>query len=63
MKATPHPCLALSFRCGQPSEKPAVGEGRVAGQDVAHVPLCMDCLQLLLTDAAAFWAGMPKRQA
>jgi hypothetical protein len=51
------------FRCGQPAEQPAVGCGHVAGQDQEHLPLYVDCLQLLLEDARVFWEGMRRKPA
>jgi hypothetical protein len=50
------------FRCGQPAEQPAVGQGHVAGQGEERVPLCVQCLELLLADPRAFWDGMRRRQ-
>ena len=43
---------------GQSAKQPAVGCGHVAGQEEERVPLCVQCLELLLADPAAFWAGM-----
>jgi hypothetical protein len=55
------PCI----RCGAPAEWPALGSGRSAGQEEGHVPLCLECLQVLLADPAAFREGMwrQRRQA
>jgi hypothetical protein len=41
----------------QPGEEPRVGQGQIGGQE-ERVPLCLQCLELLLTDPRAFWAGM-----
>jgi hypothetical protein len=38
-----------------------VGSGHVAGEDRDRLPLCVDCLGLLLGDATAFWDGMRRR--
>jgi hypothetical protein len=43
------------FRCGRPAELPAVGEGVVAGEEQDRLPLCTDCLALMLSDPEAFW--------
>jgi hypothetical protein len=40
-------------RCGLPAECPAVGSGRVAGEERARLPLYLDCLALLPDDPAA----------
>jgi hypothetical protein len=61
MNTEPQPSVEACCRCGQPAERPAVGEGHVAGAEVARAPLCVDCLQLLLDDAEAFWR--PLRRA
>ena len=50
------------FRCGKPAEEPAVGCGHVAGREQDCVPLCVDCLELLMKDAHGFWDGMPRRR-
>jgi hypothetical protein len=47
------------FRCGRPAERPAVGQGVVAGREEEHLPLCLDCIDLLLADLEAF--GWPLR--
>jgi hypothetical protein len=62
MNPQPSPTVESCFRCGQPAEKPAVGSGHIAGQEEEHIPLCVACLELLLTDSAAFWPGMRERQ-
>jgi hypothetical protein len=36
--------------------------GHVAGQDKARVPLCVACLELLQTDAEAFWLPLRARR-
>jgi hypothetical protein len=45
-------------RCGNPAERPAVAAGHVAGQEHEHLPLCVDCLALLMEDSRAFWDGL-----
>jgi hypothetical protein len=47
-------------RFGRPAEQPAIASGHVSGQERDHLPLCVDCLELQLEDARAFWAGMKK---
>jgi hypothetical protein len=37
---------------------PAVAQGHVAGEQQDHFPLCADCLELLLSDAEAFWVPL-----
>ena len=54
----PRPHVEPCSRCGQPAERPVVGEGYVAGQRRDRLPLCVDCLELLLRDDRAFWDGM-----
>jgi hypothetical protein len=62
MRASPHEHehepVELCCRCGQPAERPVVGSGVVAGREEDHLPLCVDCLQLLLEDVRRFWDGM-----
>jgi hypothetical protein len=36
--------------------------GHVAGQDREHLPLCVDCLELLLEDVRRFWEWIPRGQ-
>jgi hypothetical protein len=50
MSPISEPC----FRCGQPAELPATGEWHIAGRDEERVPLCGDCLELLLKDPKAY---------
>ena len=50
------------FRCGQPAELPAVGEGWIAGKEEERIPLCGDCRELLLKDPKAYWEGMRKKR-
>jgi hypothetical protein len=40
---------------------PAVGEGVIAGRKEERMPLCGDCLELLLKDPKAYWDGMRSR--
>ncbi len=54
----PLPTVEPCRHCHEPAERPAVGHGRIAGQDETHVPLCLACLELLLTDPKEFWRGM-----
>jgi hypothetical protein len=35
-----------------------MGEGHVAGWDEDRLPLCRDCLELLLSDPEAFWRAV-----
>ena len=62
MSNEPRERVEACFRCGQPAEQPAVGEGQVAGQQEERVPLCVPCLELLLADPTAFWAGMRRKE-
>jgi hypothetical protein len=50
------------FRCGQPAERPAIGQGIVAGQEQDHLPLCVECLDLLQRDPEAFWRPLRQRR-
>jgi hypothetical protein len=52
MQPTPAPSEHVEpcARCGLPAERPTVAVGHVAGQDRDHLPLCIDCLPLLLDD-------------
>jgi hypothetical protein len=44
----------------QASRMPAgITAGHVAGEERDHLPLCVDCLELLMDDASAFWEGLP----
>jgi hypothetical protein len=52
------PCCRGRF----PAERPVVGCGRVAGPNQEYLPLCVDCLQLMLEDPRAFWDGMRGEQ-
>jgi hypothetical protein len=61
MSDNPSERVEECFRCGQPAERPAVGSGHVGGREEDRVPLCVACLELLLSDPAAFWAGMRGR--
>jgi hypothetical protein len=45
-------------RCGRPTEQPAIATGHLAGQEQDHLPLCVQCLELLSEDARTFWEGM-----
>jgi hypothetical protein len=49
-------------RCGGLAEVPALAEGQVAGEQVEGLPFCTACIELLLADPAAFWAGMRRRK-
>jgi hypothetical protein len=60
MSPEPHPAVEPCFRCGQPAEEPAVGQGWVAGQAEGRMPLCIACLALVVNDPQAFWEGMPQ---
>jgi len=62
MSNEPHERVEPCFRCGKPAEEPAVGEGQIAGQGEVRLPLCVPCLELLLADPRAFWAGMRRGQ-
>jgi hypothetical protein len=62
MSPAPSQPVEPCFRCGQPAEKPTVGQGHVAGERQGHVPLCVDCLELMLRDAEAFWAPLRQRR-
>jgi hypothetical protein len=55
---TPREDVKLCSRCGLPAERPVLATGHVAGRDRERLPLCVDCLQLLLEDVRAFWDGM-----
>jgi hypothetical protein len=50
------------FCCGHPAEQPAVGQGVVAGRQEGHLPLCLDCIELLLADPEAFWRTVRERR-
>ena len=39
-----------------------VAGGIVAGREEQHLPLCLVCLQLLLSDADAFWRPLRERR-
>ena len=58
MSNEPQERVEPCFRCGKPAEEPAVGAGQIAGQQEERVPLCVQCLELLLVDPTGFWAGM-----
>ena len=49
-------------RCGLPAEGPAVGCGQVVGQQEEHLPICVQCIELLLADPRAFWARFKKKE-
>ena len=49
-------------RCGQPAERPEVACGHVGGRDEERLPLCVDCLQLLLEDVRRFWERMGRER-
>jgi hypothetical protein len=55
-RETVEPCS----RCGRPAERPVVGCGHIAGREEEHLPLCVDCLQLLLDDVLALWDGLTR---
>ena len=59
---SPRPHVAPCSRCGLPAERPVLAAGHVAGRDREHLPLCVDCLQLLLEDLRAFWDGLRRAQ-
>src|SRR5262245_44877131 len=61
MSNEPQERVEPCFRCGKPAEQPAIGQGHVAGQEEER-PLCVPCLDLLLTDPRASWAGMRRRK-
>jgi hypothetical protein len=58
MRPPQRPHVETCAHCGHPAERPVVASGRVAGQDQEHVPPCVDCFELLLENARAFWDGM-----
>ena len=60
--ATEQPQVEPCFRCGQPAERPVVGAGHLAGRQEERVPLCVACLELLQTDAEAFWQTLRTRR-
>jgi hypothetical protein len=62
MSTDPQPHVENCFRCGQPAELPVIGQGHVAGKEQDHLPLCLDCLALLLADADAFWRPLRQRR-
>jgi hypothetical protein len=62
MSSEPQERVEPCFRCGQPAEVPAIGQGHVAGQEEDRLPLCVECLELLLADPKGFWAGMRSRE-
>jgi hypothetical protein len=41
-------------RSGRPAERPVVGCGHVAGEEEERLPICVDCLQLLLENVRRF---------
>jgi hypothetical protein len=57
---TPHTVVEPCHRYGAAAELPVVGRGTVAGEQQDRVPLCADCLDLLLGNPEAFW--LPLRQ-
>jgi hypothetical protein len=58
MRPPPRPPVEPCSRCGRPAERPVTASGHVAGREAEHLPLCVDCLQLLLEDVRRFWEGM-----
>ena len=52
-----HPANRVA-RVGRGACPATVGRGRAAGQERARLPLCVDCLALLLDEPAAFWEGL-----
>lgn len=46
-----------------PTELPAVGSGLIGGEQEDRVPLCRDCIELLLRDAEAFWSELRRKDA
>jgi hypothetical protein len=62
MSNQPQERVESCFRCGRPVEQPAVGCGHVAGQEEERMPLGLQCLELLLADPRAFWAGTRGRE-
>jgi hypothetical protein len=59
---TDNPHVASCFRCAGLAEQPAVASGHVAGDDVEQLPLCVECLELLLTNAGGFWRPLRQRR-
>jgi hypothetical protein len=57
----PRPHVEPCCRCGTPAERLAVGCGHVGGEERGRLPLCVDCLTLLLEGVREFWEGMPGR--
>jgi len=55
----PRPHVEPCSRCGQPAERPAVGERLGGGRRGGRLVLCVDCLTLLLEDVAAYWEEVP----
>jgi hypothetical protein len=51
------------YRCGRPAEQPLIATGHLAGHDQDHLPLCVDCLEMLMEDARAFWEGLRRKRA
>jgi hypothetical protein len=61
LRAADH-CTAAARANQRPAERPVVGCGHVAGREEERLPLCVDCLQLLLEDVRAFWDGMRRER-
>ena len=62
MNPTTSPPVENCFRCHKPAEKPLIGESIGRGGEQDHLPLCLDCLELLLADGEAWvvdHAGQP----
>jgi hypothetical protein len=62
MSNQPQERVEPCFRCGQAAEQPAIGQGHVAGQEEERVPLCVQRLEMLLADPAAFWDRVRRRE-
>jgi hypothetical protein len=57
----PRPHVEPCSRCGQPAERPAVATGHGGREGRDRLPLCVDCLTLLLEDVRAHGAGFSRR--
>jgi len=60
LSPSPPPSVEPCFRYGQPAKRPAIALGYIAGQDEEHLPVCLACIELLLSDPEAY--GKPLRE-
>ena len=56
------PRVEFCFRCGRPADLPAADGGQIGGKQENHLPVCLACIELLLSDAEAFWRLLRERR-